>query len=248
MPFTTVAFHKAAVSATLLPLAGVADQHVTMVGNDLTIPDLNFLVAALIFGNAPTQAQIQTPNLRRLVLEDIGKMIATETCAGAVDVLVDRREDPLELVVSEKLNVYTIHTLDGWALLWLAEGPVAPVHGDIHTVRATTGHTTAADIWENVALTLTQTLPAGRYQVVGMRAYGTALLAARLVFVGGIWRPGVPAGVNINAVEVPQFKKGRFGVFGEFEFDQPPTVDLLGTGVTSAEQIFLDLIQIRAGR
>ena len=248
MPFTTVAFHKAAVSATLLPLAGVADQHVTVVGNDLTIPDLNFLVAALIFGNAPTQAQIQTPNLRRLVLEDIGKMIATETCAGAVDVLVDRREDPLELVASEKLNVYTIHTLDGWALIWLADGPVAPVHGDIHTVRATTGHTTAADIWENVALTLTQTLPAGRYQVVGMRAYGTALLAARLVFVGGVWRPGVPAGVNINAVEVPQFKKGRFGVFGEFEFDQPPSVDLLGTGVTSAEQIFLDLIQIRAGR
>ena len=248
MPFTTVAFHKAAVSATLLPLAGVADQHVTVVGNDLTIPDLRFLVAALIFGNAPTQAQIQTPNLRRLVLEDITKMIATETCAGAVDVLVDRREDPLELVVSEKLNVYTIHTLDGWALLWLADGPVAPVHGDIHTIRATTGHTTAADIWENVALTLTQTLPAGRYQVVGMRAYGTALLAARLVFVGGVWRPGVPAGVNINAVEVPQFKKGHFGAFGEFEFDQPPSVDLLGTGVTSAEQIFLDLIQIRAGR
>ena len=175
-------------------------------------------------------------------------MLATETCVGAHHVLVDRREDPLALEISEKLNVYTIHTLDGWALLWLAEGPVAPVHGDIHAVRATTGHTTAGDIWENVALTFDQTLPVGRYQVVGMRAIGTALLAARLVFIGYGWRPGVPACAVLGDGEVHAFRKGKFGAFGEFEFDQPPTIDLLGTGVTSTEEIYLDLIQIRAGR
>lgn len=248
MPFTTVAFHKALVSGTLLPLQPIADQHVTVSGDDLTIPSLNFLVAALIFGNAPTQAQLRSPSMRRLILEDIGKTLLTETCAGAVDVLEDRRDNPLELVSSEKLNVYTIHTLDGWALIWLADGPIAPVTGDIRTIKGTTGHTTAADIWENVAITLTQTLPAGRYQVVGLRAFGTNLLAARLVFVGGTWRPGVPAGVDINSVEVPQFRNGRFGAFGEFEFDQPPTIDLLGTGVTAAEEVYLDVIQVRAGR
>jgi len=248
MPFTTVAFHKAAASATLLPLQPIADQHVTARDNDLTVPELNALVAALVFGVAPTQAQIRSPSLRAMILEDIGKTIVTEVCAGAVDALVDRREDPLICEIAEKLNVYTIHTTDGWALLWLADGPVAPVHGDIRTLRATTGHTTVQDVWTNVALTFDQTLPAGRYQVVGMRAHGTALLAARLVFIGYGWRPGVPAGADINAVEVPQFRKGRFGAFGEFEFDAPPTVDLLGTGVTSVEEIYLDLIQVRAGR
>jgi len=122
------------------------------------------------------------------------------------------------------------------------------VAGDIRTVKCTSGHTSAGDIWENVALTLTQTLPAGRYQVVGMRAFGTALLAARLVFIGGVWRPGVPAGDSIDDADVQLFRGGKFGVFGEFEFDQPPSVDLLGSGVTAAEEIYLDLIQIRAGR
>lgn len=248
LPFTLAAFHKAAVSATLLPLAPLADESLTVAGNDLTIPSLNALVAALVFGDAPTQAQLRSPSLRRLILEDISKMINTETCVGAQNVIVDRSADPLILEASEKLNVYTIHTLDGWALVWLADGPITPVHGDIHTIRATTGHTTAENIWENVALTFDQTLPVGRYQVVGMRAFGTNLLAARLVFIGYGWRPGVPAGDVISAQDVKLFRKGKFGAFGEFEFDAPPTVDLVGSGVTAAEEIYLDLIQTRAGR
>ena len=248
MPFTLVAYHKAAVSATLLPLTAVSDPHVTTSGYDITIPELASLVAALGFGNAPTQMQIQAPSLRRVILEDIPAFLATEVCTGAVDVIVDKRANPLPLVVSEKLNVYSIHTLDGWCLVWLADGPIEPVSGDIRTIRCTTGHTTAGDAWENVALTLTQTLPAGRYQVVGMHAHGTNLLAARLVFVGGTWRPGVPAGALAGSQGIPMFRNGEFGIFGECEFDQPPSVDLIGTGVTSTEEIYLDLIQVRAGR
>lgn len=247
MSFHTVAFHKAAVSATLLPLQPIADDFVTTSGNDLTIPPLNNIVAALIFGTAPTQAQLQSPSLRKLLMQDIGQAIATEVTTPAVDVLEDYREDPLVLTVSEKLNVLTIHTTDGWCLLWLADGPITPIHGDIRTLKATTGHTTAGDVWETVDLDLSQTLEAGRYQVVGMRAFGTAVLAARLLFVGEPWAPGVPAGADINAILTPIFRRGKFGSFGEFEFNAPPKLQLLGTGVTSTEQIYLDLIQVRAG-
>ena len=248
MPSTLVAFHKAAVSATLLPLAVVADPHVSYSGNDLTVPVLNQLVAALVLGNAPLQAQLQSPSLRRTIQEDIPAMIATETAVGADTVLHDRRSNPLSLDVSEKLNACTVHTLDGWCFVWLADKAIDPVRGEIHTVRCTTGHTTAGDAWQNVALTLSQTLPAGRYQIVGMRAVGTNLLAARLVLIGDSWRPGVPAGASVNSNEPEQFMHGNFGVMGEFEFDQPPSVDLIGTGVTAAEEIYLDLIQVRAGR
>lgn len=248
MPFTLVAFRKTEANTEGGLLTPIADQHVTVGDNDLTVPALNFLVAALAFGVGISEMQLRSPSLRALILEDIGKNLVAESCAGAVDVLEDRRDNPLELVVSEKLNVYTVHTTNGWALIWLADGPITPVTGDIRTLKCTPKLHGEEDEWTNSALTLTQTLPAGAYQVVGMRAFGTALLAARLVFVGGKWRPGVPAGGDINAVEVPQFRNGRFGVFGEFEFDQPPSVDLLGTGVTSLEEIYLDLIQTRAGR
>ena len=248
MPFTLVAFYSTKVYTTLSPLAPIADQHVFVSGNDLTIPSLNFITAALVFGDTMSQAQLQAPSLRALILEDIGKMLISETCVGAADVLEDRRENPLELVVSEKLNVYTKQGKDGWALIWLADGPITPVTGDIRTIKCTVVTNGAEDVWTNSALTLTQTLPAGRYQVVGMRAKGTNLLAVRLVFVGGVWRPGVPAVDTIEDADVPQFRNGRFGVFGEFEFDQPPSVDLLGKGVSAAEEIYLDLIQVRAGR
>jgi len=248
MPTTLVAFHKAAVSATLLPLAVVADPHVSYSGNDLVVPALNQIVAALCLGGAPTQAQLQSPSLRRLIQEDISTTILTETGAGADRALVDRRSDPLALDASEKLEAFTIHTTDGWVFVWLSDGPIEKVSGAIRTIKCTTGHTTAADAWQNVALTMSQSLPAGRYQIVGMRAFGTNLLAARLVLIGESWRPGVPAGADVNMPEVSQFRNGNFGAMGEFEFDQPPSVDLIGNGVTAAEEIYLDLIQIRSGR
>jgi len=246
--FTLMGYHKAAISATLLPLQPIADPHVTVSGNDLTVPELNQIVALLCVGGAPTQAQMQSPSLRKLIQEDIPAYIATEVCTGAVDVIVDKRDNPLILTRSEKLNGLTIHTTDGRIFVWLADGPISPISGDIRTVKCTTGHTTAADLWENLALTFTQTLPAGRYAVVGMHAHGTNLLAARLVFVGGGWRPGVVAGAIAADPGIPMFRNGAFGLFGEFEFDQPPSIDLLGTGVTSTEEVYLDLIQIRVGR
>lgn len=244
--FHTVAFHKAAVSLTLLPLTPINDTQISTAAYDLTVPELNNIVAALAFGGAPTQVQLQSPSLRRVFLEDIGQAILTEVTTPAQDAIVDRRDSPIPLVVSEKLNVFTVHTTDGWVLLWLADGPIAPVSGDIRTIRATTHHTTTADIWENGDLTLAQTLPAGRYQIVGARAFGTNLLAARFVLVGEAWRPGVPAGADVNAIRNDFFRRGRFGSFGEFEFDSPPSIDLLATGVSADEEIYLDLIQVRA--
>jgi len=248
MPFTLVAFHKAAVSATLLALQPIADPHVTVFGNDLTVPELDMIVAALGFGGAPTQMQLQSPNLREIFMEDVAHLIGTEVTTPTDGHLLDRRDSPIELVRSEKLNVFTIHTTDGWCLIWLADDSISPKSGEIRTVSATTGHTTAENVWENVALAFSQTLPAGRYEIVGMHAYGTNLLAARLVFTGGGWRPGVPAGADINSKSDERFRNGEFGSFGEFEFDSPPTVDLLGSGVTAAEVIHFDLIQIRKGR
>ena len=249
MVFHTIAFHKAAVSATLLPLQPIQDDCVTVAGNDLTVPSINQLVAALVFGNAPLLAQLQSPSLRRYIQEDIIRMIGSEVCENAEDSIVDLRSQPLILDVSEKLNALTQHTLDGWMLIWLADTAISPVKGDIHTIRGTLAVTTVPDVWQNCALTLTQTLPAGRYKVVGMRAYGTAtMLAARLLFTGQAWRPGVPAKANCTSDEIKIFRKGNFGSFGEFEFDQPPQVEVLSTAATVAPIIALDIIQVRAGR
>ena len=81
-----------------------------------------------------------------------------------------------------------------------------------------------------------------------MRAYETGLMAARLVFVGGTWRPGVPGCGGIDTEDLKVFRRGRSGAFGEFEFDQPPSMDILSDRAVTAQNYALDLIQVRAGR
>ena len=110
-------------------------------------------------------------------------------------------------------------------------------------MRATAAATLAAGTWVNSALTMTQTLPVGTYAVVGLRAIGANLQAARLSFIGGGYRPGVPA---VNGDGDGDFKPLRFGMSGEFgRFDNNtiPSVDCLGHTDTS-QRFYLDLIKV----
>jgi hypothetical protein len=76
-----------------------------------------------------------------------------------------------------------------------------------------------------------------------MRARGTNLVAARLVFPGGRWRPGVPAVNGIGDADFEPLRHGMSGVLGSFDSNQPPTLDALGV-TDSAQTIFLDLIKV----
>ena len=102
----------------------------------------------------------------------------------------------------------------------------------------------SAGSWVNTALTFNSTLPSGTYQVVGMRAEGANLVAARLVFVGGQFRPGVAAASAANLALFNRFRNGQIGVFGAFDVNQPPTLDCLGVTDTSQE-VVLDLIKTK---
>lgn len=248
--FTTVAFHKAAANAALAAIQPISDQHVTVSGDDLTVPELNQIVGFAVSGSGLTRAQLRSPSLRRIFLQDIEKALTTGLLTPPEASFNDLREDPLALDVSEKLNVYTIHTVvvGANAVIWLADGPLVPVHGDIRTLRATSSITSAGYEWAHGALSFAQTLPAGRYQVVGMRMHGTGLIAGRLVFVGGTWRPGVPGCGAIDVEDLKVFRRGHSGAFGEFEFDQPPSVDILSDRAVTAQTFELDMIQVRAGR
>ena len=86
-------------------------------------------------------------------------------------------------------------------------------------------------------------LPAGQYQVVGMRVQGTNLVAARLVFQGFPWRPGAPAVNVLGDEDNKYFRMGRMGIWGEFDQTSPPTMDCLGVTDTT-QVVYLDLIKV----
>ena len=134
-----------------------------------------------------------------------------------------------------------------WLVLWLADGPPAPATGRVFTVRATGATTLVLDQWTLVPLTLIENLPRGRYALVGMRARSAGAVAARVVGIGWRWRPGVLGCDAQGDLDHPMFRMGGLGVFGEFEDTDLPQIEFLSTVADTAEDVYLDLIQLRAG-
>jgi len=247
--FHTGAFYQSVDPAGVLTtINAVADQSLFTSGIDLRVPAaLNNLAAeaALTAATGPLQGQVQSPTLRNLANQDVLPVVAAATFS-AYDQLQYHADNPIALAAAESLN-FAIAATGGaaavnYGLVWLSDGPVKPTTGKIFSIRATSSVTLAAGVWVNGALTFGSTLPAGTYQVVGMYAQGAHLVAARLLFVGGTFRPGVPANADLNHNHFAQFRNGYAGVFGSFDINQPPSVDCLG--VTDTAQTFvLDLIK-----
>jgi hypothetical protein len=248
MSLHTVAYYQAATAnAVLSPIPGVADGTVRVVLNDIYIPKgLNFMGAAAALINsavATVRAQVQTPLLRSLLNYDVDPvangLIFTSSVAWQ-----PMFDTPMQLAENEPMEFWIQNgaAVVNQGLVWLADGPIKPVVGKIFTVRATGAAALSAGVWVNTALTFSQTLPAGHYQCVGLRAIGTNLAAARIFFVGGAWRPGVPAVSTDAGIDFGWTRQGMMGVLGEFDNTTPPTIDCLGT-VDAAQIFFLDLIK-----
>lgn len=243
------AYYKSVDPAAVTTLiSAVPDQSIFTSGNDIRVPKgLANLVAeaALTAATTPLFGEVQSPSLRQLANQDI-LPIATAVKFGAQDQVQRHFDNPRALQEAESVN-FGINATGGaaaknYGLIWLADGPVKPTSGKIFTVQATGAAALADGAWVNTALTFQTVLPAGTYQVVGLRAQGANLVAARIVFVGAAFRPGVPAEVAQANQYFPWTRMGAMGVLGQFDVDQPPTIDCLGN--TDAAQVFaLDLIQ-----
>lgn len=249
-------FHLAAFyqsvdpSGVLLPINAVNEATLMVSGADLRVPKaLPFIIGAAALANdaSATRAQVQSPSLRILTNLDVEPLVAALVFGNPPEQSF-WPETPIPVVPDESLNFAILSDPAAaavhYGLVFLSDGPQSPVAGNVFSVRATAAITLSAGVWVNGPLTFGQTLPAGRYAVVGMRARSTNLVAARLVFAEQMARPGVLA-VNAIADQDPYWTRfGRMGVFGEFESTTPPTLDALGVTDT-AETIILDLVRVR---
>jgi hypothetical protein len=80
-----------------------------------------------------------------------------------------------------------------------------------------------------------------------MGAISTGCIAARVVFIGGQYRPGVLGQASIATIPNSIFRNGTFGIFGEFEDTDQPTVDFLSVSADTTQEVYFDLIQVRDG-
>jgi hypothetical protein len=248
MPITTVAYSESQDSATLVNIAALADQHITVSGDDIRIPTgFDRLAGWHFFGPSFTLGQIETPSLRRTGLIDVEPAdLAAEPSSPSA--FHDRFGDPLQLRVNEVMRALMAEDAVGasrvTAMIWLSGGPVEPVRGEIFTLRVTNATTLVANAWSNGALTFVQTLPEGNYQLVGARMQAAGLQAFRCVFTLGAQghRPGAIGYDADGDLENARFRYGNAGVWGTFTDNAPPTVDFLSNSADTAQVGHLDVI------
>ena len=261
MPFHTAAWWQSVNPAgVFVSLTPIADPILTVLNPNIQVPILDRVVAIAggVETTAAQQARLTAPSRRILVLQRVSPLQGN-AAAGSLPAdpqhVVDHRLDPLPMVRGEQMT-FDINSAPAapqaqWGIIWLADKEIPSINGAIFTARATGAVALVVGAWTNMAIAFAEALPRGRYQVVGFRAQSANMVAARLVFVGGVqgaaWRPGVLATNTDRHLENPMFRWGNFGVFGEFEDTDPHTVDALGNAADAAQVYYLDLIQIRAG-
>lgn len=241
-----------AISATLAQLPAIADTSLQPINSAVPIPGglggapaLNKLAGYLVVGATVTSAQFQSPSLAGLFYPDLNPLDVSATPTSPSK-WVDLTQNPIELPATEQLRAYITNTAADVEslLIQLTDGAYANVAGEVQTVKASGTTTLSAGLWTNVPITISQNLPVGRYQVVGMRYEGATAIAGRLVFTGAYWRPGCPGHTAKSDLDYPKFRRGGFGVWGEFSTSVIPSVDCLASAADTAQTIYLDLVQV----
>ena len=253
--FTLVGYYDLTEHTALAEVAAIADPHVRVSGNDIYVPSWNKIGIVVAGGAKMTQCRLQSPSLRRLANQRIAPVHTVALPLASVEIprVFDYHLNPRTLDVAEALNAFCVNGAvtgnEEWVLIWLMD-VIAPLPaGEIFSIEGTLTVTGVKGNWVNGALTFSQTLPAGRYALVGMRSEDSAVVAARCVFPDIAARPGCLGSVSYAGADNPLFRQGRLGNWGEFEHDAPPSIDVLCNAAGSVTpEIVFDLIQVRAGR
>ena len=233
-------------SGVLTTVAAMADPSVRVSGNDVSIPEqLPNLAGVYAIGATMTRASLVSPSIRRRYPFEVFPVDAAATPTDPWH-FHDVSQGVIALDVDESLNFQSAESGAGAqrnsGFVWLSDGPVLPdSSGEIFTIRATGTTTLTAYAWTNVTLTFNDVLPAGTYEILGMAAFSTGAIAARLVIPQYQWRPGVICSTSANVYVGEKFRYGNFGVFGQFTHMTPPTVDFCSSSADTSQTVYLDL-------
>lgn len=194
-----------------------------------------------------TSARLNSPNLRSVGPPqlwpfdtavnppNLPPLIRFRSCGPIVPAF-----DPFNVEVNTAVAV----AADAQSLLLFGDNVPAPDTRSCRTILVTANVSCVTNQWTVGDLILPQTLPAGRYAIVGLAAFGTGLLGARLVFPEQLERPGVLAQQAFSEYDDSDFRYGAFGTWGEFANIQLPAIECLAYAACTAQTFFLDIVPL----
>lgn len=237
-----------AAGSTFLQVNAVADQILTQSAQSNFIAPSGSRIAAAIGGGVDAAAaRINTPSARFVGFPSVAPLGTGTTAVNPPNLAFWGEYGPKPRDADE-VSYEAFHSNVGaqvqWGLMWwmFQRRPWTP--GVQYRLRWTAAITGVVGSWASGALSFDQTLPSGVYEIQGMNAFGTNLLGARLIFPGGGWRPGVLAMNTLSSSPRREFTDGSFGVFGQFDSVNQPTLEIFVEAANSAQQGFFDLVRV----
>ena len=244
LPFYT---NDLAISASNVALGAVTDS-VIPISNSLYLLPQDYYLWALYAGIPDATAlRINMPSLLLPSLPYVDPLSLTALPAN-LPPIARFGDGGLPLMATESISLEAsrgaVAAADSYALMWLFPRPPSRAPGMVRTVRFTSAVTIAEGTWSQGNITLTATLQAGTYQVVGMQTYGANLLASRLIFSNAVLRPGCLAQGAQGEWNDDSLRRGNLGVWGTFTNTTVPVIEHFGVGAGTSQIGYLDLIRI----
>lgn len=242
-------FKNQAIGAVNAPLLAVNDPILPQNAAAEFLLPMDFKVrAALAYGIGMNRPRLASPYLRRLPLPHVrpAQIVVAPASPSPIELIPE--EFAPKLLKNEGFTVQTSNTdagaQDHRCAVWLQSAFEAAPPGPCWTVRGTAAVVTAANTYASGVITLEDQLPNGRFAIVGMDVFGTNVIVGRLIFANGGLRPGVLGSQAVNTVLENAFRFGRMGLFGYFENTTLPQLELLSNGVTTTQEVFLDIVPV----
>lgn len=240
-------FNSALATTANTDIAAVNDQVLVVQNNHFLLPRDMQLIAA--YGGSATlkRMRLVAPSLYAPInpkLWPINKVLLPPQNPNIVDYI----DTPLRLHGREEVAIQATAnpgtTEPFYAALFLTDGlQPAPV-GDYMSIRGTGTTTLVQGVWTDVPITWEDTLPSGRYAVVGGSANSTTGILYRLIFDDTNMRPGGVMGATPDLRPYLPWEKGGLGQWGTFVTTAFPRVQMMSNAGDTVEEIFLDVVRL----
>ena len=138
----------------------------------------------------------------------------------------------------------TLTADESTTVVWLSNGYTAPPAGPRYAWRYTSSTTATAAAWSSLDVTFENTLPEGRYAIVGTEHISATAIANRLIIPGQTWRPGSLSQGSSTTRTARVFYEERLGVLGTFASFAPPVPQVLCTAGDSAHEGYIHVVRI----
>lgn len=248
--YHTFAYEELVATTDDTDLDAIRDD-VLIVQNDHFLPqaDLQLLWAFACAADL-NRAKIVTPSFRQVSPPFI-RPIEGAAAPGDNCPVADYRDNPLIIPglaeVAIEASSDTATTDQTYVVLGASDRGITPVpRGDVFTMRGVSTTAAVASTWTTLAMSWADTLPPGRFAVVGMELIGAGNIAGRLILENQIWRPGCIAGTDVQNRGPAMFRKGRLGSWGTFRATALPQVQVLCNTTTASHTAYIDLVRLAA--